>query len=334
MASTNLISGFNGGTNWTVNSNGVTIPPFVGNNLTFTDDNNGEARSAFYNTVQPIVKGNQGFKASFTYLNDAGADGAAFILQNDPNGVHALGGGGGALGYNGITNSVAYELNIYGPNTIGSTFKTDGTTGGYTAVTPVLLDNGDSIHVDLSYDPVAQAVTEVMTDLQTGDTITNVYSTGDLTTFVGGSTALVGFSGATGGVSTLQMVRDFTYGIANTSNYGNNIVVAAAASGTVDIAPASGNSTVTMGTLTIGAGGTLNKVNSGTLEVTGAANLAAGALINVNAGTLRMINTAGAATVVRRRDGPRRSGDNARAGRHGFESFERRGPGRPSAHYQ
>jgi autotransporter-associated beta strand protein len=294
----NLINGFNGGTNWTVNSNGITAPPFpTPNTLTLTDDNGNEARSAFYNTKQPIVVGNQGFRASFTYLNDQGADGAAFVIQNDPRGAAALGGGGGALGYNGITNSAAYELNIYGPNTIGTTFKTDGTTGGYSSISPVLLDSGDSIHVQLNYDPVAQTVTEVDTDLLTGDTFMNVYPVGDLAAVVGGTTAFVGITGGDGGASSLQDVKDFSYGIGTTSNYGNNIVVAAAALATIDVTPTTANSTVTMGTLTIGAGGTLKKVNTGTLEVREAANLANNASILVNTGTLRFNNTSGAATI-------------------------------------
>ena len=295
----NLISGFNGGTNWTVNSNGITFPPFpTPNTLALTDDNGNEARSAFFNVKQPIVSGNQGFRASFTYLNDQGADGTAFVIQNDPRGATALGGGGGALGYNGITNSAAYELNIYGPNTVGTTFKTDGTTGGYSAITPVLLDSGDSIRVQLSYDPVAQTVTEADTDLLTGDTFMNVYSVGDLTAVVGGNTAFVGITGGDGGASSLQYVKDFSYGIGTTSNYGNNLVVAPAASATIDVTPTVDNSTVTMGTLTIGSGGTLTKVNTGTLEVTGAATLAAGASIQVNTGKMRFNNTAGSATVA------------------------------------
>ncbi len=48
-----------------------------------------------------------------------------------------------------------------------------------------------------------------------------------------------------------------------------------------------------MGTLRIGAGGTLNKVNTGTLESVGPTNLGTGAAIHVNAGTLRLNNTAG-----------------------------------------
>src|ERR1700688_2716712 len=97
---------------------------------------------------------------------------------------------------------------------------------------PVLLDSGDSIHVQLSYDPVAQTVTEAVNDLLTGDTFMKVYTVGDLTAVVGGNTAFVGITGGDGGASALQDVKDFSYGIGTTSNYGNNLVVAPAASAT------------------------------------------------------------------------------------------------------
>src|SRR2546423_15297100 len=70
-----------------------------------------EARSAFFGTPQDI----SAFTAQFTYnLSGTGglgtANGLTFVLSNPANGVNPLGGRGGALGYNGITNSAAVEL--------------------------------------------------------------------------------------------------------------------------------------------------------------------------------------------------------------------------------
>ena len=73
------------------------------------------------------------------------ADGAAVIFQNDPRGATALGGGGGALGYSGITPSAAYQINVYAPNTIGTGVNINGATGGYTTTAPVNEGSGDPI---------------------------------------------------------------------------------------------------------------------------------------------------------------------------------------------
>jgi hypothetical protein len=60
------------------------------------------------------------FLANFTYeidvnlgSNDGGADGMAFVIQNDPLGRCKCGTAGGALGAGGITNSLTVELDTY-----------------------------------------------------------------------------------------------------------------------------------------------------------------------------------------------------------------------------
>src|SRR5256885_7648015 len=105
------ISGFGDGSNWTVNSNGIFSPTFNSpSDLTITDPQNGEATSVFFNDLQR----DNNFTAKFHYnfLNGSGnpADGVAFVVQNSAAGSNALGGGGGNLGYAGITNSAAFEI--------------------------------------------------------------------------------------------------------------------------------------------------------------------------------------------------------------------------------
>ena len=77
--------------------------------LTITTAANGEDTSAFYNT--PVTY--QNFDANFNYtdVSTGGADGFAFVLQNS--GLNALGGGGGSIGYSGITPSFGVEFNVY-----------------------------------------------------------------------------------------------------------------------------------------------------------------------------------------------------------------------------
>src|SRR5690242_2349286 len=95
-----VIIGFDNGANFTVNNTGpaATISNGV---LTLTNNNLGEAHTVFYNTPQD----DRNFIANFTYQasGNKSADGVAFVLQNDPRGVNALGFGGAGLGYFGIT---------------------------------------------------------------------------------------------------------------------------------------------------------------------------------------------------------------------------------------
>ncbi|PWU14941.1 MAG: hypothetical protein C5B50_16195 [Verrucomicrobia bacterium] len=179
-----------------------------------------EATSAFYNSQVYIGA----FEATWTYQEGAaqsggqGADGTAFVIQNDNRGTAALGGGGGQLGYNGITPSVALEFNIYPPNTVGYRFAMNGATpagaaGAYLATTPVDIHNGGTlpanpISVTLLYngatlflsltDTVSQASFHVSTNV-------------NIPSIVGKNTALVGFTGATGGDSAQQTISNFRF---------------------------------------------------------------------------------------------------------------------------
>ncbi len=328
------VVGFGGGANWTVTSGGTgaNSPPFSvdPNTLTLTNGINDEVRAAFYNTRVPIVYGNHGFTASFTYQGLPGtngsADGATFTIQNDLRGPTAIGGGGGGLGYGAdaspalIAPSVAYEINIYNGHVQGSNFVNYTTnpsannfnnTNSAVAVPPpppgAVLTNGgvnfaagNPVNVTLTYDPVAQTITEFAKDTVTNGTYMLAYNTGDLTnptTGVGGTDAFIGITGATGGINSTQTVTNFNYSI-GPATASENLIVSPAATSTIDVTPTASGSTVTMGTLAIGAGGTLNKTNTGTLAVTGPSNFGAGASVFVNAGGLKFTNTTGSSTIA------------------------------------
>ncbi len=85
----------------------------------------GQAGSAWFKTPQPIAGG---FTSTFTFQLTPGqpipADGIAFVIQNAPSPLAALGGTGGAMGYgqgtdssgavvNGLQNSLAIEFDSY-----------------------------------------------------------------------------------------------------------------------------------------------------------------------------------------------------------------------------
>jgi hypothetical protein len=206
------------GNGWTVNSNNVALGGFSANVLTLTDGTNGESSSAFFNTPQYVG----GFVAFFTYQEANGdnplADGATFAIQNSAAGVNALGGGGGQLGFGGILNSAAFEMNIYPPSSggVGIQFATNGLTptttppaSPYMSTAPVNIASGNPINVRLFYNQGALAVQLV--DTVSNSTYRTTLNVGDIPAAVNGSSALVGFTGATGGLNAIQKISNFRF---------------------------------------------------------------------------------------------------------------------------
>ena len=336
------IAGFNNGTGWTVNNGGggTNLPPFgVGpNTLTLTNSANDIARSVILNNRVNIANG---FVITFTYTMTGGggnpADGIAVFLENDPRGVTALGGGGGSLGYGpgtAMTPSVAYEMNVYNGNPLGTNVAQNGTTGGYNPTGNVNFrgdgTTGDPTNVKLLYDPVSQTLTEFLTDTVNNATFTNTYATGDLTTLLGDTQAFFGFSGATGGLNAIQTITNFGFAPSTETNYSNAVIVNGGVSTTFDLSSI-GPSVVNMGALTVNAGvGTTmnfsataapansnygfgfasatfngsvamnianNGSGTGTVSVNGPSTFVNGVAVNVNSGRLRFANTGGASTI-------------------------------------
>ncbi|HEX4123034.1 MAG TPA: choice-of-anchor tandem repeat GloVer-containing protein [Verrucomicrobiae bacterium] len=210
--------GFNGsGLDWTPTQSGTFTAPVISNGeLTLTDNGSTEARGFFFNVPQYIGA----FHASFTYLAIGSADGAAFVLQNDPRGVSALGIDGGFLGVGGttpITPSAELELNLYtgGGENVGYTFLTDGLTGAgaangnYHSTGTVNLAGGNPIAITMQYAQGQLALT--FTDTVTKATFSTNLNVGDLTAIVGGNTAYIGFTGGDGSSTSEQTIGNFSY---------------------------------------------------------------------------------------------------------------------------
>lgn len=193
----------NNGAGWSQNGN-----IGISNNMAMlTDGNLNEASSTFL--VNPVYIG--AFRASWIYqdIGGGGADGMVFVAQNSPAGNNALGGGGGGLGFSGITPSVGLEFNIYGPNTPGIALRVNGATGGpYSPTTPVNISSGNPIAAALNYNGATLSLS--LTDLVTAATFNTNFS-GDLPTLLGTNTAYVGFTGASGGVASKQIVTNFFF---------------------------------------------------------------------------------------------------------------------------
>ncbi len=181
--------------------------------ITLTDGGKQEATSAFGSAPQRVTA----FRAAFTYQATnfggpnppGGADGIAFILQDDPRGVQALGENGGGLGdsrTNAITHSAALRLDIFSES--GEAVATGGADSSYGDTGDVDLRSGHLIRVTLDYD--GAVLTETLKDQMTGDTTTIDHAL-DVPAALGGDTGLVGFSGGSGDATATQTIRDFTF---------------------------------------------------------------------------------------------------------------------------
>ena len=219
--------------------------PIIQNNqLQLTQSGSGNsARAAWYQTPVPVA---QAFQVNFTYTGQAnGADGVAFVMQNDPKGTNALGSVGGGLGYAGIKNSLALELDI--SNQSGTNLQSNGATGAYLTTGAVNLRSGNPIAVSLAYNPIQQTMTQQLTDTITNATFSKVYSNVNLPQIVGGSTAFIGFTGADGGVSSNQVISQFSL-----LELGGTSQIQLTAGGS--ILPSSTSSSITGNSITLTAG--------------------------------------------------------------------------------
>lgn len=193
----------NTASDWTLNGGAA----LSGGALTITNNVGGEAKSAFYNNQIDIT---EPFTVVFTYTagGDKAADGVTFVVQNSSK--TALGGNGGWLGYNGISPSVAYQINIWNGRPFGSYVATNGSIGTYVSSAPVMVNSGNPIVVTLQYDPVAQTLVETLSETNTAHTYTKTWTGISFETTLGSAEAWVGFTGATGGSYATQTISGFS----------------------------------------------------------------------------------------------------------------------------
>ena len=181
-----------------------------GTRLRLTDGGGGEASSAFYSTPVNV----QSFTTNFSFqMTSAAADGMTFVIQNGA--ATALGTGGVGLGCEGIGNSVAVKFDIYsnaGEGTDSTGMYVDGAVPTVPAVdmtsSGVSLVSGDVMNVQLSYNGTTLTLT--ITDASTLKSFTTNWTV-NIPATVGNTTALVGFTGGTGGLTAIQDVLSWTY---------------------------------------------------------------------------------------------------------------------------
>jgi Legume lectin domain/Chitobiase/beta-hexosaminidase C-terminal domain/Fn3 associated len=188
-----------------------------GTRLQLTDGGSREASSAWFTTPVNVQSFTNDF--SFQFIN-ANSDGMTFTIQNA--GLSALGPNGGGLGYGatlpgnplGIPTSVAVKFDLF-QNVHEGTNSTGLYTNGASPTSPsvtigngVNLHSGDILQVHMTYD--GTTLTMTITDTTTNAAFTTSWPI-DIPTTVGGNTALVGFTGATG-LSTITQIINWTYG--------------------------------------------------------------------------------------------------------------------------
>jgi hypothetical protein len=218
----------------------VNLPALAPVPAQLTDYRQGEEGSLFTTSRLPIA---QPWTTTFTINQFGGssppADGLAFVIQNDPRGARALGPGGGGLGYGpqqpgpldaaDIRNSLAIKFDLF--NNVGEGINSTGifTDGRSPTVrdpslpptpTPTAPDrsvdltgSGIDLHgshplrVTLSY--TGTTLTETITDTVTNASFSIAYEV-DISSILGSETAYVGFTGATGGLTTMQYILTWT----------------------------------------------------------------------------------------------------------------------------
>ncbi|HTG29780.1 MAG TPA: chitobiase/beta-hexosaminidase C-terminal domain-containing protein [Methylomirabilota bacterium] len=213
----NFGSGFSA-TGMQFNGNAV----LAGNRLQLSDTSTTfEDSSAFWNQKVNV----QSFTNDFTFqIANPGADGITFAIQGAA--PTALGVGGGSLGYGGMTNSVAVKFDIYdnaGERTNSTGLYLNGAVPTVPATTiggGVNLQSGDVMAVHMTYDGTTLTMT-----IKDASNPTQTFTTSwpvNIPATVG-STAYVGFTGATGGLVSTAQILTWSYSI------GTSLVVQTAA---------------------------------------------------------------------------------------------------------
>jgi hypothetical protein len=216
------IMGFGDFSNFTLNQSDAAASPTISPGKIELTNNaiTAETRSLFDDTPQTVSQ----FTASFTYQatgsNSGGEPGIALVLQDSPQGAHAIGvsqsgsggggsGGHGIFGYAGMPDSAAISLEVGGTDGFTGLFSGGTVGGGAVPPSPVNLNSGDPINVSLVYN--GSTLSETLTDATTSATFNTTYLA-NLGSEIGSSTAFVGFTGANDSSTTQdQFLSNFEF---------------------------------------------------------------------------------------------------------------------------
>jgi hypothetical protein len=200
--------------NTTLMLNGTASHVFGTNAFTLTTDNVGQVGSVMSDKRIDLT---HDFDLTFALLNGNkanAADGIAFVLNNDPHGSDALGGGGGGMGASGMLNGLAIQFDTWQNANQGDIaanhtdiVTTDLSQAIYRLTGQVPLTNltdGQRHLVHVTWDAASLTLAYTYDGAQVGSlTLTPQ----QFASYFGGSNfAYFGFTAATGGASDLHQI--------------------------------------------------------------------------------------------------------------------------------
>jgi hypothetical protein len=185
-----------------------------GTEIRLTDAINSQRGSVFTGpfAISAMTTFNVAFEFSISG-DGSGADGLAFVVQNNSDGANAIGNAGGGLGYETMTTSVAVEFDTFQN---GAPMDPDGNHVGInfdgSLVSAMTVDPGFSLEADndthfawVDYDSAILSLFLSEVDVKPG--IATLNQAFDLTTL--GSQAYFGFTAGTGGFNSRQAIQSF-----------------------------------------------------------------------------------------------------------------------------
>lgn len=172
--------------------------------------------------------------------DDAGADGLAFVLHNNPGGFTQTGQLGGGLGASGIENSLAIQFDTFSnPNGDGLngglaepvqdhtqlTFTdSNGNEGQLTTPTELgNIEDGAWHDVVVSWDVSTQTLSWTFDGTEVGSHTFPPLSVGSITDILGGPEVFVYVSASTGGRSNEQSIRDIEVEVGEQTEFDDTI---------------------------------------------------------------------------------------------------------------
>jgi alpha-L-arabinofuranosidase len=181
-----------------------------GSGLLLTNGGASQAGTAWYSIPANV----QSFTNDFTFqLTNAQANGFTFTMQNQ--GTSAKGMFGSGMGYEFITKSVAIKFDLFnagGEGTDSTGIFTNGAMPTVPSVdlssTGINLHSGDTMTVHMVYN--GTILTMTITDTVTKAAYTTSFPI-NIPAVIGANSALVGFTGGTGGASATQNILSWNF---------------------------------------------------------------------------------------------------------------------------
>jgi hypothetical protein len=173
-----------------------------------------QSGSAWYNQKIDVSSSFESTFKAYLHHGRPGADGIAFVVQNQS--ARALGGWGGGIGYRGIKPSVAVEFDTFqntpdpSSNHLGVVLNGNPDVHAATAESSIPL-YGKPFTARVAYDAEAHNLKVYVKSLHAGDTEQLLLEKNvDLATEIGDPSAWVGFTAATGTALSKQDIYSWT----------------------------------------------------------------------------------------------------------------------------